>query len=300
MFGSTFTDITDTLKDIPTSIIMPMKNYDYSREFSIKEEIDEESEIIIEGKADSFKFFQSDSDYIKVEGKIFISSDDNQKELKFPELNIVKDGKKIKLISNGNSVDHYRIEADIWIPNQMSLECSTKSGNIETSYISGNSSLHSKLGKIVVSNHSGNVNTSTKGGTIDIKNHSGDINAEVKNGSLIVNKIDGDSNLKCQNGLIELVEPLGLVNISSKMGTIKVNFGNEIADKKHSINSKTGIVNLHFKEQSDAKVIATTKLGNVIVDPIFKNKNGLVKIGDGGPEISVETKIGSITISRYN
>jgi hypothetical protein len=302
MFGTTFSELSDTLKDVPGTIISAVASstdLDYHREFSIRDEITTEKLVIVEGKADSFRFFQSDSNHIKIDGRVFISSKNNTSDVKFPELAVIRENGKLKLESVGNSLENYRIEADIWIPSGIELSCNTKSGNIEANHINSDMELNSKLGKILMDGCVGNAEASTKGGTINIKNHDGNVDADVKNGSLLVEKVVGNIRLSCQNGIIELKQPRGNTTLSSKMGTIAVYFDEEIADGKHEISSKTGIVNLYFKEQSDAKVVANTKVGSVVVDPIFKSNNGLVKIGEGGPEIIVETKVGSINIQKY-
>ncbi len=300
LFGPVVAEFGETLKDLPATIITPFRDFDYSREFTIKEMIKDEIMISVDGKVDSFKFLKSKDNELRVEGKIFVSSTDLNKSSKMPSLEFERSDRSIKLISTANSIDLYRIEATIYIPQDIKLVCNTKTGNIEVEGVTAIAELNAKLGKITMNNNSGDVTAMTKGGTINVKNHTGTINLDVKNGSLVADNIIGDSHLKCTNGLVELNNPVGLVDIEVSTGSIKVNFSKNISEDKHSIISKTGMIHLFFNEQSDAKVSAVTKLGSVIVDPVFKNRDGLVKIGEGGPEIVTETKIGTITISKLN
>jgi hypothetical protein len=160
--------------------------------------------------------------------------------------------------------------------------------------------ISTRLGKILLQDVTGDCVLNAGGGAIRVKRHVGDMRAKTNNGSVSINGIKGNCQLRCNNGLIDVKSAEGIVEALAKTGSVKVAFSRGLKEGEHDIRSKTGMVQVALPDDSKVKILASSKLGNIIVDPRLKaqreNKQFILN-GGGNSILTLETTIGMININ---
>jgi Putative adhesin len=111
---------------------------------------------------------------------------------------------------------------DVSVPQDYSLDVSTRAGDIDAPNIHGRVTLATSAGAITASNIAGAGHLETGGGHITVKDVSGELVAETGGGHITAGKIAGGATVKTGGGHIRLASVGGLARIETGGGNISV------------------------------------------------------------------------------
>lgn len=139
-------------------------------------------------------------------------------------------------------------------------------------------------------------------GRINITAVTGDIDVETTTGRVSIADVSGSVNAQAETGRIDIRDVDQIGNVSSTTGRISVDI--PALDDDTSISAITGRVEVAVDPAIDADIRASTSTGRVTVEgldiDIEEERNGFLlgTIGDGGPELRLQTNTGRITIGQ--
>jgi DUF4097 and DUF4098 domain-containing protein YvlB len=203
------------------------------------------------------------------------------------------------------------------------LEAETGAGGIEVAKVTGTTSLKSGGGGIKLGDSTGVVKIETGAGSIDIKRATGKLQAKSHGGSLTAGVLLETAELKTAAGAIRVDEAkealqvesgggsVEVANASSTVqahtgaGTVKVGFIAQPAGNSR-VHSGGGSVDVTLAPGLGFELNARTGGGTVTTDvpvaTVIKGKqpNDQIKgkIGEGGPNLDIETGAGTVHIRK--
>ena len=140
----------------------------------------------------------------------------------------------------------------------------------------------------------------TVNGTVTLVDAQGDAALVTRNGSITAERVAGALVLEATNGSISASEVPGIERIETKNGTVDL----EIADLEGdaTVRAATGHVSIRLDPSIDLVLSAETAVGSIQAPLLDRSVTGIggrhvtETLGDGGPELHVETSVGAIDI----
>ena len=209
----------------------------------------------------------------KVEIKAVKVARDSDKDLKEVEIRVDESAGRVavKAIWPRDRHDfHVRVDFDIKVPEGVNLrKVETVNGDIEVTGTYGSGEVETTNGGIIVEGVKGPLDVSTTNGGIKVARQEGKLRAETTNGSIRLEQVTFKDGVRAEttNGSITLA--------FQGAGEINANLVAETTNGSISVDFPVTLKNLH---QSKHLVEA--------------------QVGQGGPEISLHTTNGSITITK--
>jgi len=209
----------------------------------------------------------------KVEIKAVKVARDSDKDLKEVEIRVEESAGRVAVKAvwpKHRSDFHVKVDFDVKVPEGVHLKnVETVNGNVEVTGTYASGALETTNGSIAVDGVKGLLEVSTTNGGIKVARQEGKLAAETTNGSIRLEQVTFKDGLKAEttNGSITLA--------LSAPGEINANLLAETTNGSISVDFPVTLKNLR---QSRRMVEA--------------------QVGQGGPEISLHTTNGSITISK--
>lgn len=180
------------------------------------------------------------------------------------------------------------VSYDVRVPTGVIVNyVSTSNGMIELEGTQGDATVETSNGKIEVSQVKGNVKAKTSNGKIELTNIDGFVDAHTSNGAVKIRGVAGIYGVKTSNGKIEAGIPA-------------------IGDTDIRIKTSNGAVILYLAPELDANIDLKTSNSKITIQDIeivatkITKQQLQGKIGDGGPEISVNTSNGKIEVHKLH
>jgi len=209
----------------------------------------------------------------KVEIKAVKVARDDEKDLKDVEIKVEELAGRVAVKAiwpKHRNNFHVYVDFDVKVPDGVKLEkIETVNGDVRATGVYASAEIETTNGEVTAEGVIGPLEASTTNGDVRISGQQGRLRAETTNGSIRLENLTFKDEIKAEttNGSITLA--------------------------------------IHAPEQINAQLRAETTNGHISVDfPItmksLKGSRHLVdaQIGQGGPEISLETTNGSITITK--
>lgn len=143
---------------------------------------------------------------------------------------------------------------------------------------------------------------STENGSVTVTDTDGDLAVQATNGSVTLTRVDGVVDVETTNGSVTVDEPSAVGRLVSTAGGIDAHV--PAIDDDTTVRTRTGSVTLELGRELDATVSASTTLGTLRAPAIDSygagagSIGGEAVVGDGGPELSVSARLGSVTVER--
>lgn len=140
----------------------------------------------------------------------------------------------------------------------------------------------------------------TVNGTVTLVDAQGDATLVTRNGSIAAERVAGALVVEATNGSISASEVPGIERIETKNGTVDL----EIAelDGDATVRTATGQLSIRLDPSIDLILSAETAVGSIEAPLLDRSVTGIgamqvtETLGDGGPELHVETSVGAIDI----
>jgi hypothetical protein len=145
----------------------------------------------------------------------------------------------IKETYNGNSVSG-RAQWTITIPDNMSFNYTTGSGDLEATDLTLELDANTGSGNLTFTNVKGNVEGSTGSGDIELSNFNGELRANTGSGDIRAEKCSGELGLNCGSGNMRLTD--NQVSITANTGSGTIRASNMKLDGSSSFNTGSGSV----------------------------------------------------------
>ncbi len=158
--------------------------------------------------------------------------------------------------------------------------------------------LNLSAGSIEVSGVGGDVNATTKAGNIDIDRAYGLVKAETSAGNVRVSGLNGVTELRSRAGNISITDSDAHVNARTSAGNI--DFVQKESLRSAELETRLGNIAVHLSPQRAYNLEMSGT--EVKLDPAFtftgerSNRRMTGTLNQGGPEIKVSTRLGSIEI----
>ncbi|NUB89620.1 DUF4097 family beta strand repeat protein [Haloterrigena sp. SYSU A558-1] len=142
------------------------------------------------------------------------------------------------------------------------------------------------------------IETST--GRITVRDVAGDLHADADTGRVDIAGVDGTVSAEASTGRVEIRDAERLGDVSTSTGRINVEV--PAIDGETTISASTGRVTAAVSEAVDADLRVETNTGRIDVDDlpledVTRSEEQVTgRLGDGGPQLRVETDIGRITV----
>jgi TonB family protein len=151
-----------------------------------------------------------------------------------------------------------RVNFDLEIPRQYSVEVSTNAGNIELGDLHGRAALSSLGGNITAGEVGGAARFETMGGHITVRDVAGDLSASTAGGHITAGNVGGDAILESSGGHVRVGRIAGLAQLQTGGGNI-------------------------FVERAGSRIVVTTAGGRIDIGEV----SGAVQARTGGGGIRV-------------
>lgn len=218
--------------------------------------------------------------------------------------NIGKDRAIFSLETDEYSSDNLNIQlqATLYIPENMELSTSTKSGHIEVTNIIGDQVYETGGGHIKLNRVKGDIIAISGGGHVSAVEVSGDITMKSVGGHLTLKKCDGDATLDTKGGNIEIKDVKGEIISSTQGGNILI----ALSELMDDITAETSAGNIQIFIPSNSSAEIEIEASNSVELNGFsfsafdgnKSKNKATgKLNNGGPDVIAFTKYGKVIIT---
>ncbi|MBI3651128.1 MAG: zinc-ribbon domain-containing protein [Acidobacteria bacterium] len=140
---------------------------------------------------------------------------------------------------------------------------------------------------------------------MELENLRGALNAKTDSGDIFVAKTSGDINVKTLSGKIELDEVSGSIKTVNTSGNTKAMIDNSTSNDVLTFESINGAIDLRFKAEINAEMIASTVSGNIkteglgiAVKKMPGSQEAIGRLGIGGQALNIKTVSGDIKITK--
>lgn len=195
------------------------------------------------------------------------------------------------------------VDLEVAVPHDVPLaSAATKNGGVEVEATTGDAELTTKNGGVEVTGHGGDLDVTTKNGSVAAADVAGDLAVATKNGRVSVDGLGGFLDARTKNGSVDGRSVTGLDRAESKNGSVDLDVDALRGDA--TVATKAGSVSLAVGPDLDADVTLATNLGSIDAPAVGVSAAGLGKLerrgtlGDGGPLLTVESRMGSVELTR--
>lgn len=144
----------------------------------------------------------------------------------------------------------------------------------------------------------------TKNGRIELEDAAAtdDARLETKNGRVTAVNVDGRLSLRSTNGTVEARDVTAIDRATTSNGTVDVDLGTIRGETV--VEATNGSVDVRVGPAAAADVTISTNVGSIDAPAIGERTVGIGvnrvdgTLGVGGPPLRIETKVGSITLTR--
>lgn len=146
--------------------------------------------------------------------------------------------------------------------------------------------------------------TETQVGDVDVRGVAGDVSARTSTGDVTLRSVAGTASATTGTGdvVVEAVDAFGGAEASTGDVTVEV----PAIDGDTEVRTSTGDVTAAIGMDVDAALRAETSTGDVVVNDLsladgsVREQSASGTLGDGGPELVVETNTGDVTLSALD
>ncbi|MEZ3115580.1 hypothetical protein RYH80_06575 [Halobaculum sp. MBLA0147] len=220
---------------------------------------------------------------------------------------------RLSVVATGGDEDPLQIRADhpadadgevsfaVRVPSTLPVtRVETTNGSVET--------VDARVGTVTTTHgrvdvRDGSVErVTTENGSVAVTDTDGDVSVRTTNGSVTLARVDGVVDVETTNGSVSVDEPAAVGRLVSTAGGIDAHV--PAIDGDTTVRTRTGSVTLELGRDLDATVSASTTLGTLRAPAIDSygagagSIGGEAVVGDGGPELAVSTRLGSVTVNR--
>jgi len=189
--------------------------------------------------------------------------------------------------------------ARVRVPENYSLELTTRGGSIEIEAVRGSVRAHTSGGSIELDGAVGRVELSSSGGPIRVEDVRGDTVLRSSGGGITASDVDGALDAETSGGPIRIQDVDGPVNARTSGGGITVRFA---GPPSGALRTSGGGIEVEFPEGQGAELDARTSGGRISIDAELavsgEIEPGRVRgrLGPGGAELELETSGGNIRV----
>jgi hypothetical protein len=139
-------------------------------------------------------------------------------------------------------------------------------------------------------------------GTVELEGGFSDVQASTTNGNVILNKASGDIHLSTTNGSVKAYDVEGPLEAGTTNGSVHLEVG--ALHDRIKAGTTNGSITLVLSGKPDADLNARTTNGSIHLDfPVtvsgtLSRRSIQGTVGQGGPQVSLRTTNGSITIRK--
>lgn len=168
----------------------------------------------------------------------------------------------------------------------------------ETAWVRVNSS----NGGITIENLGGTADLKTSNASIEVKDHAGDVKVATSNGSVRASTVGGSLEAQTSNSSMTIGDVDGFVKATTSNGAVNVSLSGGSKGPVH-VKSSNGSVNLDLPTGYVGKLDLHTSNGSIkhhgFANAKFNHAkgHGVLELGAGGEESTVQTSNGSIKVN---
>jgi DUF4097 and DUF4098 domain-containing protein YvlB len=237
----------------------------FAQKSSIKESFDGITHIEVELGSGDATISKSSTSKVTVESDYRFKNEDDKPLVEKRGSKLIiserrRNGKR--LMWNSNS---YKAEWKLTIPNDITLEFTTGSGDIESEDVEYEEiEVNTGSGKIVLRGSGGEAHLNTGSGRILIQEHVGDIRTNTGSGEIVLRNVKGRIQGNTGSGDIQVEESQGGFRLNTGSGDIELSQTSVI--KKTSLNTGSGDVVLSLKSEIEGNLSMNTGSGDILLD----------------------------------
>jgi len=204
-----------------------------------------------------------------------------------------------------------------------SLELRNRNGNVEVTDVRGAAKIENAFanvsaknvgGDIEVENRNGNVEINSVKGTATISNQFAYVRAtnvqrelriHVRNGTVEVEHAEGDVNVESSFNNVSIRDAKGAVSVTNRNGDVSVRL-DQPPTRDISLSTEFSSVELELPASSSFSLDGRTRFGQIhsSFDGLNVNSQNAERtitgrVGQGGPNIKLDTRNGDIRLGRY-
>lgn len=223
-------------------------------------------------------------------GTLYIDSDAGTIDIESHDQNTVE----IEVLKRGKNADDFEVAFE-QNGNDVKVE-----GDKNSNW--GGWGNHSMSVKFVVKvPESYNLDLNTGGGSIDVEDVKGNVKAYTSGGSIELGEIEGDVDVKTSGGSIRVEDVAGNIDARTSGGSVKAKLSKQITDDAR-LSTSGGSVVAYLAPSMAVEIDASTSGGRVKsefeVDGTVKKNRVRGSINGGGPELTLRTSGGSVSIKE--
>lgn len=162
--------------------------------------------------------------------------------------------------------------------------------------------LNSSNGGITIENLGGTADLKTSNSSIEVKGHQGDVKASTSNASVRASDIGGSLEAQTSNSSMTITDVDGFVKATTSNGTVNLSLSRLSKGPIH-VKTSNGSVNLDLPTGYVGKLDLHTSNGSIKHSGFpnaqydYAKGHGVLQLGGGGEESTVNTSNGSIKVN---
>jgi DUF4097 and DUF4098 domain-containing protein YvlB len=253
-----------------------------------------------------------DKNEVKIEAR---KKADSQKELEKIHVDIDSHDNSISINTEYDKSFHFSffsgfdgnrssVDYELIVPDKAEISLESVSGNIRVTSIGGDLELKTVSGAIKVVSAGKDVTANSVSGSIYLEGAAGDATLETVSGRITVDEILGAVSAKTVSGGIDLMSGSEVKEVRAETvsGSIRAKY--MLGKGAHAFKTVSGGIRMELPTNSGFNVNAQTFSGSIDSDfeitmsGKIDNKNIKGIVGNGGPELSMESFSGSISLEK--
>ena len=159
-------------------------------------------------------------------------------------------------------------------------------------------------GSVDIDGTRGNLEVSGSTGSVELRNIDGDVDATTSTGSIDIMDVNGAVTASASTGSVEVRGPERLSGIDTSTGSIAVDV--PTLDGDTDITASTGRIDAALSSELDAALTVSTSNGSIDIKDVDidirdrRDNRVTGTLGDGGPQLAIETSTGGIVLERLS
>jgi hypothetical protein len=191
------------------------------------------------------------------------------------------------------------VSFEVQVPHGMRLEGESRGGHMEVRGLR-EARLHTAGGSIEAREVGGALEVHTGGGDLQVEACSGPIKLETGGGNIAVHQAQGAVDAHTGGGKIEIRQAESSVKAATGAGDVQVEVTQARGAPQVELRTGAGNIDLRLPQGASARVVASTNLGGVEIDPAagvrYNRGHGHLEsvLGDGQGSVRLRTGKGDI------
>lgn len=204
---------------------------------------------------------------------------------------------------NGKAPRNSNIKArhTVMVPSRYNVDVRTAGGKIHGENINGKVAANTSGGSIEFGEVNGEIKARTSGGSIKLEDINGNADIKTSGGSIRIGNVQGDLLARTSGGSVNVGSVSGELKAVTSGGSINAELAGQIS-KPLELRTSGGSIRLTVPPDFKANLNARTSGGKVHCDlpvtGITKRTDIEGEINGGGPQVTLKTSGGNITVSK--